>query len=79
MLKLEGSFWGKGKCPQCNRKYQKDLRLLWIWNTTKKKVLWLEKMCSWCFIIWYANLIKYNKNITIEWQNKKEDIIYDRN
>lgn len=29
-MKIMGAFWGRGKCPVCERPYQKDIRLIWM-------------------------------------------------
>ena len=76
MIKLQGAFWGRGKCPLCERKYQKDIRLIWLWDTEKKKIIKnsMIKFCSWCFIIMVSDAIKMNIPFAekIEWGNKKK-------
>jgi len=73
MLQLEGAFWSTGKCPICLRRYQKDIRLIWLWDTKSRKVIKLVKLCSWCFIIFFAQILKIDPKQTIKWTYAKED------
>ena len=71
---VEGAFWGRGKCPICERKYQKDMRLIWIWDKVNKKVIEMIKLCSWCFVIFFTDCLKEGIELNIEWKNKKEKL-----
>jgi len=71
MITLEGAFWGRGRCPICGRAYQKDIRLIWLWDDKKKKVIELIKLCSWCFVSMYASALRQGIEMDVHWQNKK--------
>ena len=66
---------GKGKCPVCGRRWQMDLRWIWLWDDKKKKVLIFRKLCSWCLIVIFAEAIQNNIPFEIKWVNKKRDFI----
>lgn len=75
MIRLEGAFWGQGKCPVCERSYQKDLRLIWLWDDEKKEIFEeaIVRLCSWCWIALYAELRKaLGGDVHVEWQNEKK-------
>lgn len=72
MIRLEGAFWGRGKCPICERSYQKDLRLIWLWDDEKKEIIEWVLLCSWCFIGLYVEMREaLGEDVHIEWQNEK--------
>lgn len=73
MIRLEGGFWGRGKCPICKRSYQKDLRLIWLWDDEKKEVYEhsIILLCSWCWIGLYAEMRQALGDVEVAWQNEK--------
>jgi len=71
-VKLEGAFWGRRKCPKCRRKYQKDMRLIYHWDKKREKIDFSLFFCSYCFVQWYAELLKQGIEPLITWQNEKE-------
>jgi len=71
-IKLEGAFWGRRKCPECGRKYQKDMRRIWHWDAKKEKIRFHIFMCSWCFVCWYAECLRQGIEPIITWQNEKD-------
>lgn len=74
MIRLEGAFGGRGKCPICERSYQKDLRLIWLWDDEKKKVYEdsMVLLCSWCWIGLYMEFREaLGDDVHVEWQNEK--------
>lgn len=71
-MSVKGAFWGRGKCPVCERPYQKDIRLIWLENNSGR-IPEMIKLCSWCLICMLVEMLKISPDVKIEWQNKKED------
>ena len=75
MIHLEGAFLGKGKCPVCGRRWQMDLRWIWLWDDKKKDFIFFHELCSWCLIVILAEAIQNNIPFEIKWVNNKRDLI----
>ena len=74
-LRVEGAFWGRGKCPECGRRYQKDLRVILAWDKAGKNLRFLRKLCTWCLIILFAEAVKIDPTFTIHWATTKKEAL----
>lgn len=76
MIRIQGACWGQGKCPICERPYQKELRFIWLWDDVEKKVVEDAAiiLCSWCWIGLYAEFRnELGADVHVEWQNEKKN------
>lgn len=72
-LELEGMYIGARKCPQCGRRYQKDVRMIY----TPDVKTFSHILCSWCLVVLVAKCAKAGVDLRFKWFGLNEKKKYD--